>query len=531
MLSRARSITRRIRPGLFLFALLAITALGYRPPFAQLVPPLAAPPLAAPDVRHPAASGQTLFVPAGGDLQAAIDKSHGGDVIALEAGATFVGNFMLPRKSGADWVIIRSAARESLPPAGVRIAPADANLLPKIVTPNAAPAIAAEAGAHHFHFVGVEIAAAPGRSGAVEALARLESAGGAESDTPTDIILDHCYIHGTPTRNVRSGIVLASARTAVLDSYLTDFQDASTTSRAIAVNGPGPFKIVNNYLAAAAENVVLGTSDATAARPADIEIRGNYFHKPISWKTGARARQSKDLLALNSGERVLIENNVFENSWSADESGFAVLVAAGGGASAVIQDITFRKNVVRRSAAGISIMGQTADFPKRQTQRILIQDNLFEEIGGAEWGGSGVLFQILGGTTDVVIDHNTGVQNGKALATDGATHAGFVYQNNIALDNQTVAALGYGDAGSVRFPGYVFARNVLTGGTPSGYPSENFFPGSAADVGFVDAASGDYRLSAASPYTNAATDGANIGADYETLQSAAADAVNGGRNS
>jgi Right handed beta helix region len=531
VLSHARSITTRLRPSIFLLLLLAIIALGYRPPFAQLVPPLAAPPLAAPEVGHAAANGQTVFVPAGGDLQAAIDEAHGGDVIALEAGATFMGNFTLPQKSGADWVVIRSAARESLPPAGVRIAPTDANRLPKIVTPNAAPAIAAQPGAHHFHFIDVEIAAAPNGSARVEALARLESAGGAENDTPADIIFDRCYIHGAPARDVRTGILLASARTAVLDSYLADFQDASAGSQAIAITGPGPFKIVNNYLSAAAENVVLGASDASAASPADVEIRGNYFHKPISWKTGARARQAKNLLALKSGQRVLIENNVFENSWSTDERGFAVVLAANGHSSSVIQDVTFRKNVVRRSAAGIGITGQTADFPKRLTQRVLIQDNLFEEIGGAEWGGSGVLFQIVGGTMDVVIDHNTGLQKGKALVTDGATQAGFVYQNNIALDHQTADALGYGEAWSVRFPGYVFARNVLTGGAASGYPSENFFPGSAADVGFVDAASGNYRLSAASPYTNAATDGANIGADYEALQSAAADAVTGGRNS
>jgi hypothetical protein len=91
--------------------------------------------------------------------------------------------------------------------------------------------------------------------------------------------------------------------------------------------------------------------------------------------------------------------------------------------------------------------------------------------------------------------------------------------------------LGYGDAWGVRFPGYVFARNVLTGGSPSGYPAENFFPGSAADVGFVDAAGGDYRLSAVSPYFNAGTDGANIGADYDMLKSTAASAISGGRNS
>jgi len=77
----------------------------------------------------------------------------------------------------------------------------------------------------------------------------------------------------------------------------------------------------------------------------------------------------------------------------------------------------------------------------------------------------------------------------------------------------------------------VFARNVLTGGSPAGYPAENFFPTSADTVGFVDRASGNYRLSAASPYYNAGTDGANVGADYDSVKTAAAAAIDGGRSS
>lgn len=524
MLSRTRSLTKRARAGVFLFALFAITAVSYRPPFAQLVPPLAAPPLATADLKHPAAAGQTLYVPAGGDLQAALDEAGPGDILALEAGAVFVGNFTLPKKSGADWTVIRTAEPQGLPSSGVRITPSDADALPKILTPNARPAIAADSGAHHFHFIGVEIASADASSDAVETLVRL--AGDVETDLPADIIYDRCYIHGRPAGGVRRGIDAAGVRTAIVDSYFSDFYDFGAESQAVAVNGPGPFKIVNNYLAAAGENVVLG-GNAPAA-PSDIEIRGNYFHKPLAWKIAGR--QAKDFLAVKAAQRVLIENNVFENNWTSDDGGFAVLLAGNGRAPSVVQDITFRKNIVRRSGAGVGIVGQTPEFPTRETRRVLIQDNLLDEIGGA-WGGGGILFQLAGDTADVVIDHNTGVQNGKALVTDGATHSGLVYQNNIALDNHTAAALGYGDKWVVRFPGYVFARNVLTGGSPTGYPADNFFPGSAADVGFIDAADGDYRLSAVSPYYNAGTDGANIGADYEMLKSAAAAAVSGGRTS
>ena len=50
-----------------------------------------------------------------------------------------------------------------------------------------------------------------------------------------------------------------SARTAVVDSYLSEFHDRYHEAIAImAWDGPGPFKIVNNYLEAAGENIMLG---------------------------------------------------------------------------------------------------------------------------------------------------------------------------------------------------------------------------------------------------------------------------------
>ena len=71
-------------------------------------------------------------------------------------------------------------------------------------------------------------------------------------------------------------------------------------------------------------------------------------------------------------------------------------------------------------------------------------------------------------------------------------------------------------------------RNVLAGGTASRYPAGNFFPTvSAWQAGFVDYAGGDYRLSASSPYRNAATDGTDLGADVHHVNAHAANALSG----
>jgi hypothetical protein len=79
-------------------------------------------------------TGRTIAVNAGGDVQAALNSAQPGDVITLQAGATFTGPFTLPNKSGAGWIIVcASSPDSSLPPPNTRIDPSFASAMPKIV--------------------------------------------------------------------------------------------------------------------------------------------------------------------------------------------------------------------------------------------------------------------------------------------------------------------------------------------------------------------------------------------------------------
>src|SRR6187455_1548506 len=51
----------------------------------------------------------TFVVPAGGDLQAAINTAAAGDTIVLEAGAIYRGPFTLPNKTGESYITIQSS--------------------------------------------------------------------------------------------------------------------------------------------------------------------------------------------------------------------------------------------------------------------------------------------------------------------------------------------------------------------------------------------------------------------------------------
>jgi len=75
------------------------------------------------DTTYVPPTGPIIRVSSGGDFQAALNTAQPGNVIELQAGATFTGNFTLPYKSGAGWIYVQSSAIASLPPAGTRVGP------------------------------------------------------------------------------------------------------------------------------------------------------------------------------------------------------------------------------------------------------------------------------------------------------------------------------------------------------------------------------------------------------------------------
>ena len=127
------------------------------------------------------------------------------------------------------------------------------------------------------------------------------------------------------------------------------------------------------------------------------------------------------------------------------------------------------------------------------------------------------------------MEHEKSILRSIKLSTH--TGAGFVFTNNIARHN----AYGvFGDSTSpgfgalnTYFPGYVFRRNVAAA---SGYVinhntyylPDNFYPLSFDSVAFVDRAGGNYHLSSTGPYLKAATDGKDIGCDFNVLTAATA---------
>jgi hypothetical protein len=164
----------------------------------------------------------------------------------------------------------------------------------------------------------------------------------------------------------------------------------------------------------------------------------------------------------------------------------------------VIEDVTFTNNIVRHSPSAVNIMGfDDRHPPSEQGKRILIRNNIFDDINGPRWGGKGRLFQLLRGTKDIVIEHNTAFHTGHILMAEGDPHEGFIYRSNIAPHNDGMEGAGTGDGNSTlerHFPGAIVIHNVIIGGDPQRYPDGNFFPESVQAVPFANWSEGDYRL-------------------------------------
>jgi hypothetical protein len=357
--------------------------------------------------------------------------------------------------------------------------------------------------------------------------------------TANNLILDRTYVHGQPSGSVRRCVMLNSASTAVVDSWVSACHSNDGDSQAIiGWNGPGPFLIQNNYLEGGHEIVMFGGGGMTTtnASPSDITLRGNHISRPTSWKG---VWQVKNLIELKHARRVLIEGNVIENTWQDGQVGYAFVMKSENQNYDTpwteTSDITVRYNRIRNVGSGFNIAANPSGAPAVPASRFVITDNVMENVGTSVYTGDGRLLQFLGGVADVVTMHNTFV--GAYDGNSASIYFGalptlprlVVHSNVFAHGNSGIKGDLYAEGTAtlnVYAPGALVTNNAIAdGGTATMYPANNYFPTTLSSIGFVDTNSGNYRLSTSSQYLGKGYDGRDIGADMNQVDAATRNTV------
>jgi len=386
------------------------------------------------------APGALISVEAGGDVQAALNNASCGDVIQLQAGATFAGQFIVPAKNCDvnHWIWIRTSSPDSdLPAAGVRATPCyagyaslegrpqypcsqAANVMSKVEIQTAGDGPFQFApGANFYRFIGLEIT----RPAGMPLPARLVSS----QQTSDHIIIDRSWLHGPTQDETYVGVSLdGMTNGAVIDSYFSDFHCISRTGFCVdsqAIEGgvsntqDGPFLIQDDFLEAAGEGVLFGGGTATAT-PTDIEIIGNHFWKPWQWMPGSvpfvggangNAFAVKNHLEIKNAVRVLVQANLLENVWGGfTQSGFSILLTpknqhrqrhGNGCPHCEVTDITVRYDYVSHAGAGMQMATSLSGNGKNGGEglagtRWSIHDIVMDDISVAKYTGAGVVLQL-----------------------------------------------------------------------------------------------------------------------------------------
>lgn len=484
----------------------------------------------------------------------------------------------------AHWIIVRTSSEDSLLPAQTsRVTPCYAgvsslpgrpalnctstrNVLAKLVVNRAGsgPIIFA-AGANHYRLIGLELTRAAG-IGLVEALAAPAS-----GVVTSKIIYDRIWFHGSVHDDTVRGVQIAgSTYVSIINSFFTDFhcvaggpcQDAQAIHGGIGDHPMGPYKIFNNFLEASGENIMLG-GGAASYTPADVEIGHNHFFKPLTWLRGQPGYVGganghpfvvKNLLELKNAQRVLAEGNVMEYTWGGfSQAGFAILLTPKNPYNTcpkcLVTDITIRYSKISHMGSGLQLANVLDDsgHGALDGERYSFHDLIMDDINPVKYVGSGHGAEIMTvrGTAllkYVSINHITSFAPVGALMignTSSTKIPSLIFSNNlITAGAYPVWSTGGGTANcafydepittfTACFDPYSFSHNAVVA-SPSSYPasrwpSDNLFPATVNAVQFVNyngGNGGDYQLLASSPYKNAATDGKDVGADVNAINTA-----------
>lgn len=375
----------------------------------------------------------SVTVASGGDVDAALRVARGGQVVCLAAGATYSAALLPARASGDTGTIVVRTSGFAVPE-GSRVTPAVTGLA-TIRTGNSECALRTTPGTHGWYLAGLRFTTTAPMTYNIVCLGIRGPEQTTLASVPQRLILSRVIVDGGAAQ-IQNCLTLNSGATAIVDSWLMNCHGKGIESHGIAsYDGPGPHLVQNNYIDGSGINLLWGgaTPGIANMRASDITVRRNHLTKPLAWKGDWTA---KNLLETKNVNRILVEENVLENSWTDAQTGIGVLFKSANDQGTCnwcqTTDVTYRRNLLKGAETGLAINAaenyckgapDTEVGPNKwcqahgeippATARVSIYDNVFEDLGSTGSGAKGVYIAPVHsavGVTDLVLERNVTAQ-------------------------------------------------------------------------------------------------------------------------
>jgi hypothetical protein len=491
-----------------------------------------------------------IVVPAGGDIQKALDTIEPGRTVWLVQGATYKTNLIIANRAftGKKITLRTQGIDDAALPPGKRINPADpivAKFAKLVPLDPLFPTLSAARGAHDHEFIGIEFGGNTVHPDRDLIQFNVDQTNGAWytalEDQPINFTFDRVYIHAEPAFGGHRGILADGANMKIINSDIRGFWEQGRDSQAIGIfSTKGPLLVENNYLEGSGENMMVGGSDPVVKDwvPSDITVRFNHFFKPLEWKPVYKAADGtlsdvwsagaslvsgkpgsvKNIFELKNARRVLVEYNVFENNWSDAQSGNAIVFTVrnqnGAATWCTIQDVLFQHNLILNNQNyAFNILARDNHFPSVPMAGVRIIDNL---VLGTRAG-----FLIGEAMESLELAHNTLigiVYAWGALSADSAVSGtnkmrGLVVRDNVTREGDYGFTGNNTGAGTLAFDTYAeaykVAGNVIEGTNQRAirYPAGNFMLSFGTLMDRLDA---KYQYTGPEMGTDGVKPGANV---------------------
>jgi len=256
-------------------------------------------------------------------------------------------------------------------------------------------------------------------------------------------------------------------------NFIGGLAEVARDSQAICGwNGPGPFKIHNNFLEASGENFLFGgaTCRHPDLIPKNVVIEGNHIRKNPEWFNLPTQPAVKLLGEIKNVDGFLAQHNLLENCWKQGQTGYCFKITAancgeklpdgtgirGQGDWVRARAIVIMFNVVRNCIGFMNVHNSEGEGKTQGVDGLHVAHNLayamntqFLRAGGEPRG-----FLLNGGPQNIIIENNALFFEGKSNAfLSLATSIKTDVINVLSIERNIFCEGDYGIAGAGQAPG------------------------------------------------------------------------------